>query len=311
MKFLVIGLGSIGKRRIRNLKELGEHDIIGFDIKKDRREEVEKLFGIETIDSFAKLKKDVDCFIICTPPNKHIYYELVAANDVCVPFFSEAGTSITEYENLIKLCKEYNIIACPSATFRFNEPIQKIKELIDDGLIGKVITFTYHMGQYLPDWHPYENIKDFYVSNKDTLAVKEMVTFELQWLTWIFGDITETKAMRGKLSSLDMKADVICQLIFRFENGVLGHLLIDVVSRIPTRKMRVVGEEGSIEFDYYENSISILISNTVSKQTFHYPKDMYLEEMRAFLKAINKKQQYGYTLEDNFKVLKLMEEAWK
>ena len=41
MKFLIIGLGSMGKRRIRNLFALGFNDVIGFDTRSDRRKESE------------------------------------------------------------------------------------------------------------------------------------------------------------------------------------------------------------------------------------------------------------------------------
>lgn len=307
MKFLVIGLGSMGKRRIKNLKDLGEHDIEIFDINAKRMKEVKKMFNVNFYDTSDK---EEDVVIISTPPNEHISHELTSAEQN-KHFFCEAGISSYNYEKLINVCKENNVIGCPSATFRFNETIQNLKNLIDENKIGNIVTFTYHMGQYLPDWHPYENIKDFYVSKKEISAVREMIPFELQWLIWIFGEVVELKIMKDKLSSLDMDAEDVCQLIIRFESGVLGHLLIDVVSRTPTRKMRVVGEEGSIEFDYYDNSISIFKGNTVSKQKFYHSKDMYLEEMRAFVNGIKNKKQYSYTLEEDFKTLKMVEEVWK
>ena len=42
LRVLQVGLGSMGKRRIRNLQELGIKDIIGFDPKEERRKEAQR-----------------------------------------------------------------------------------------------------------------------------------------------------------------------------------------------------------------------------------------------------------------------------
>ena len=59
MRILLVGLGSMGKRRIRNLLKLGYKNIAGFDPRKDRRKEVEKLYKIQTFSNIASaLKKN-------------------------------------------------------------------------------------------------------------------------------------------------------------------------------------------------------------------------------------------------------------
>src|SRR3546814_6666101 len=58
MKFLVIGLGSMGKRRVRNLRALGEQCVAGFDPRVDRREEAESKYGIATFPSFNERSEE-------------------------------------------------------------------------------------------------------------------------------------------------------------------------------------------------------------------------------------------------------------
>ena len=48
--FLVIGCGSIGKRHLRNLQTLGAGQILAFDVRCDRRDEVELLFGVKVLE---------------------------------------------------------------------------------------------------------------------------------------------------------------------------------------------------------------------------------------------------------------------
>ncbi len=65
MKFLQVGLGSMGKRRIRCLKRLGEENIIGFDLKEERRKETEEKYKIKTFENFEDaFKKNPDVLII-------------------------------------------------------------------------------------------------------------------------------------------------------------------------------------------------------------------------------------------------------
>ena len=72
MKFLVIGLGSMGKRRIRNLKYLGQTDIIGYDISEERRVEAQSKYQITTFGVLGDaLQEKPDAAIISTSPTNH------------------------------------------------------------------------------------------------------------------------------------------------------------------------------------------------------------------------------------------------
>ena len=72
MKALVIGLGSMGRRRVRCLRELGVPAIVGFDTRADRRAGAAQEYGIavrDTLDS-ADLGS-FDVVVISTPPDQH------------------------------------------------------------------------------------------------------------------------------------------------------------------------------------------------------------------------------------------------
>jgi len=322
MKFLVVGLGSMGKRRIRNLLYLGEKNIIGFDMKKERREECEQKYQIRTFDNIEKaLRENPDALIISTPPNHHIEYEVLAAKNN-KHFFCEAGVLTEGVENLIKMCKKKAIIAAPSATFRFNESVRKIKKLVDDGKIGTISTLTYHMGQYLPDWHPWEPISKFYVGQRQTSATREMVPFEMEWITWIFGDVKKISCLKGKTSDLPVNIDDVYQVIFEFENGILGHLLVEVISRTPTRILRVVGDEGTIEWDWLGDVVRLYDikkkrwiefkeKRGFKEKGYVAKENMYIEEMKNFVNAIKGKESYLYSLDDDLKILRLLESSEK
>ena len=315
MKFLVVGLGSMGKRRIRNLQHLEAGEIIGFDLQESRRREVEEKYGVKTFKEFDDaMSEGPDAFIISTPPDKHLEYALIAAeNDK--HFFTEASVLAEGMDELIALCKNKNIVAAPSCTMRFNPSVKKLKELVDTKVIGEILAFTYHCGQYLPDWHPWEDYRSFYVARKETGACREIVPFELTWLTGVLGDIDTISCFKDKLTKLDVEIDDAYQIIMKFKSGVLGHMLVDVISRVPYRMCKLLSEDGLIIWDwgagvkvytaddkswknYYEEK-----GTTVEGYADKIKEEPYIEEMTYFTKAIKGEIEYPYTLEEDKKVL--------
>ena len=155
VNFLVIGLGSMGKRRVRCLKALGHSEIYGFDPRADRTEEALKL-GIKLVqgvEDFLASKKPV-C-IISVPPDVHHEYMQLCFKHGC-HFFVEASVCLDGIEELWAKYKNSSVVAAPSCTLAFHPGIQFIFKLLKEDRIGKLSNMVYHSGQYLPDWHPYE-----------------------------------------------------------------------------------------------------------------------------------------------------------
>ena len=154
MKFLVVGLGSMGKRRIRNLQYLEAGEITGFDLREDRCQEAEKKYGIKSFKVFEEaIMENPDIFIISTPPDQHIEYALIAAKSN-KHFFTEVGLSTEGIDELVTLSKKKNIVAAVSCSMRFHPAVQVIKKLVKKKEIGRILAFTHHCGHFLPDWHP-------------------------------------------------------------------------------------------------------------------------------------------------------------
>src|SRR4030065_237703 len=101
MKFLIVGLGSMGKRRIRNLQYLGYNDIIGYDIRPDRNAEAEAKYGIVTYESFdSAFEQNPDALIISTPPDEHSNY-ILKSIELDLPFLVEASVVDDRYDEII------------------------------------------------------------------------------------------------------------------------------------------------------------------------------------------------------------------
>lgn len=304
----------MGKRRIRNLFFNNEHSIIGFDILPERRKEVKTKYGIKVIDNLNKLsEKDFDVMIISVPPNKHGDYIRMALQNK-KHFFVEHPINHDGYDDIFKN-KNSNIVKAPSCTFRFYTPIKMIKRILKEGKIGKILAFQYHMGQYLPDWHPWEDYRKVYFSKKETGACREMLPFELIWLNWLMNSkVKNISGIITKISNLDMDADDIILANLEYENGILGNILIDVIARKPFRTLRILGTGGVLNWERLDSTIKLYDAKSKTTKTIGAPKGrpepgyineekMYNNEIKAFLDAIYSKKPYPFTFEENLENL--------
>ena len=317
MKILIIGLGSMGKRRIRNLIQLKQNDLLGFDVREDRCEEVSKKYKVKTFVNLSDaLKNNPNVLIISTPPDSHMKYAKIALeNDL--HFFTEASVVTDQMNETIHLLEKTSVVGMPSSTMRFHPIIIKIKEILQNEDIGKILSFFYNSGQYLPDWHPWEDYRKFYVSNRDTGGCREIVPFELVWITDIFGKISNVFSDKGKISSLDANIDDIYLSILGFENGIKGLISIDVISRAAVRELKILTENATIIADWNNKSIRYFIAGgewKVIKIDEGKPEDnyihgekMYVDEMKNFLDLIRQKNLQKYTFKDDLQILKILE----
>lgn len=317
MKFLVVGLGSMGKRRIRNLKNLGINDIIAFDLRKDRCEEVKTKYNVETYTEFNEsMKKSPDVMIISTPPDLHMKYAILAIENK-MHFFTEASVVKDEMKKVIEKLKNSDIVGLPSCTMRYHPIIKKINELLKSNQFGKILAFFYHSGQYLPDWHPWEDYRKFYVSKKETGACREIVPFELIWITTTFGKLKSVIGDKGKVSNLDSDIDDIYNVILELQNGIKGIMTVDVIARNPIRNLKILLEEGVIEADWYSKTVKVSkknegwdefnIEDGIAEKNYLHGEEPYIEEMKNFIEVIERKKDYPYTFEEDFEILNILE----
>lgn len=321
MKFLVIGLGSMGKRRIRCLQSLGYKEIVGFDLRKDRLDEAKQKYSIDTYDNIdlAINKFNPDVFVISVPPHiHHEYIKLAIANHR--HFFVEASVVDTDMEEIMKKLQSVDIVAAPSATMLFHPAIHQIREFIESGELGTISNFIFHSGQYLPDWHTYEKVSDFYVSNPETGGAREIVPFELTWITNIFGFPRQVCGNVRKTINIEgaEKIDDTYNFLLDYESS-LATITIDVVSRFATRRLLINGDKKQLVWDWNQNNIQIYHPINKEWQAIEYQmmgaepgynpnigENMYIGEIKAFIDAVEGKSLFINTIENDHKVLKLL-----
>lgn len=321
MNFLIVGLGSMGKRRIRCLKALGHEGVFGFDRREDRRSESRERYGIKTYSDFPEAFSEVkpSALIISVPPDiHHEYMKLAVSNGL--HFFVEASVVDTDMEEIIGTLKSTRLVGVPSATLLFHPAVQKIGEVLESGALGKISNILFHSGQYLPDWHTYEKVSEYYVSNPSTGGAREIMPFELTWFTHLFGFPDSVCSYVRKTITIEGAERIDDTYNALLDYGeFLASITVDVVSRCATRRLLINGEQGQLIWDWNLKDVRIYhpgraqweITNyeMMSAEAGYNPnigENMYIEELRAFIEAVEGKRPFVNTLENDHRVLKLL-----
>lgn len=321
MNVIVVGLGSMGRRRVRLLKQMNESFIIGgVDSKEDRRKKAEEELSIKTYASLEAAFDNIhpQCAIVCTSPLSHAdIIEACLLNNCHV--FTELNLVNDKYQSNIQLADEKNKVLFISSTQLYKDEICYIKDKVTNN--NSKLNYIYHVGQYLPDWHPWESINEYFVGDKRTNGCREIFAIELPWIIKTFGEIESFEVASGKNSGLSIQYNDNYILMIKHVNGNKGILCVDVISRNAVRYLEIYGEElyitwdgtpsGLKEYDIKNKEERIInLYENVDKQegyaAFVIEND-YMNELNAFFGMINGNNGTEYTFEDDYKVLALID----
>lgn len=299
MKVIVIGLGSMGKRRIRLLSEWSDITIFGIDSNEERRKEVEERFCIETFSSIAEAvsKKDISAAIISTSPLSHatIIKECLE-NGLHV--FTEINLVKDSYDENMALAREKGLVLFLSSTFLYEDDTLKIIERCHEAKCK--MNYIYHVGQYLPDWHPWESYNNYFIGNPRTNGCREIMAIEFPWIVTCFGPIKSFTALKSKNTELNIEYNDNYLITLEHENGCKGVFAVDVVSRNPVRCLDIYGEniqlywngsiEGLKEYDFLEKKVKPIDLGIESEHIDGYASFIdekpYRNELEAYIKQI-------------------------
>ena len=316
MRVLIIGLGSMGRRRARLLQKYSHSlQITGIDVQTERRKQAEKELGINTAESIDEALRNIkaDMAFVSTPPLSHasVIRECLKKN---LHVFTEINLSTIGYDDNLRLAEKKGKVLFLSSTFLYRKEIQYMKTAVRT--CGCPLVYMYHAGQYLPDWHPWERYQSFFAGKKETNGCREFMAIEFPWIFDVFGEVKSVYSQRSRCSTLDISFPDTYQIMFEHESGHKGMLAFDIVSRKAVRNFEVSGEnlylawdgtpEGLFQYDLdKKKEVQLLLYESVSKRSDYNAsiiEDAYYSEIISFLDAVKGKGKAQYSFEKDKEV---------
>ena len=324
MKILIAGLGSVGRRHLRNLIALGEKDII---LLRSHRATLpdDELAGypVETDLQEALNKHAPDAIIIANPTALHLDVAIPAAQGGChILLEKPIANSLDRVNQLQEAAQKSGSRILVGFQFRYHPTLRKSRELIQQGALGQVLTVHVHWGEYLPQWHPWEDYRQSYAARSDLGGgVIVTLTHPLDYLRFIVGEVDVLWSFNGHLSPLDLDVEDIAEIGLTFANSTVGGVHLNYIQRPPVHRMEIVGTNGTLRWDnadgvlhfyklpapfgsYSDNPPAPAIESFPPPEGFDR-NQLFVEQTRHFLEVVRGESELVCTLEDGIQALRL------
>lgn len=293
-KGLVIGGGSIGKRHLANLKTLGVQQLALAEQDALRREAVAaELSVLPFPDLEAGLDWQPDFVVIATPTQLHLEQGSRVVSNGFHLFLekplSHSAAGLCEFSSLVENKKAVSMVGC---NLRFHPGPAKVKKLLEEDRIGRILFARLHTGSYLPDWRPSTDYRTNYAAHEETGGgcILDCI-HEIDLARWYLGDVREVVCMAGHLSSLEITTEDVAAIVCRHGSGAISEIHLDYVQRTYERGCQIVGEQGSIFWDFAQRQVRWFDARTRQWATFSQPdgwevNQMYVNEMKHFIDCV-------------------------
>jgi predicted dehydrogenase len=317
---LVVGLGSIGQRHVRNLRALAgdelvlsawrvrkEPNVLGDRMLVEADSGLEERYGLQTYETLdAALDARPDAVLICNPTALHLPVARAAA-ERGVNLFLEKPVShdLAGVEELAALTEAMGLVTLVGFQMRFHPCFAAVRHLLARRALGRVLSARLLVGEWLPGFHPWEDYRAGYAARKELGGgVVLTLSHEIDAALALFGPARRVFSLGGHLSSLALDVEDVASTLLECacEGRPLPvHVQQDYVQRPARRSWEVVGDAGRIEVDLTVPSVSFVpIDGEPTLQTFpaFERSQLFRDEMQHFLRCLDRTETPAVTLRD-------------
>lgn len=315
VRVLLAGLGSIGKRHASVLSSIGIKEILIYDTDRSALEQIkQRIPYLKPVNSYQEGLAKADAAFILTPPKLHIPMAVEAMErglDVfCEKPISDTADGLEELAATIRRTdKKFMVGLC----FRYHPGIIKLKNIVDSGRLGRIVSIRSLMGEHLPSVRPdYKNL----FSSKYLGALDLM--HDLDLAIWFAGyDVKNFFFSAGSYSDIGIEAPDVAEFLLEFPNCCIGTVHLDFFQQPRRRELELICTEGTAKIEFGCWDEYILSVYTVDKGRWEVFRektmrdDMFFAEDLAFLKAVAENKPIECTFDEGAKSLRIISEVQK
>lgn len=308
---VLVGLGSIGRRHLRNLKQIRP------DIKVTlvRSGKGEKWPELELADNVVystqeAIRKKPHAAIIASPTSLHVQHALAFAEEGIHVLVEKSLSDIKDgVEKLLEVVEEKKITGLTGYVLRYDPLARTFKKLIESNKIGKILHVRVETGSYLPDWRPDQNYtKSVSASSTDGGVLLEL-SHELDYIHWFFGDISTIQANLTNTNYLDIDVEDCADILLKTKDKIPISLHMDFHQRHATRFCKISGSKGTALWDAVENAVIWKpINGEPEVNTISYDRDeLFKNQLKHYLGCIEQNEKPFVSLYDGYYALNLID----
>lgn len=290
MKVLVVGTGSIGKRHIGNLLELGAQ-VQAFSYRPDAQTLDPRVTRVP--DLAAALASDVHAVVVANRTDQHMDVALQAARAGKHLFLEKPlAASMDGVGELVATVQRKGLVVEAGFMLHSHPNLLWIREQLAQGLLGEIWHMRAAVGQWLPDWRPGTDHRQGYGAFK---ALGGGVTFdlihELDLVQWLLGPVADVTAMMRQAAALEIETEAVAQIGLQLASGALAQVHLDYLRPGYGREMEIVGRQGVLRWDYVQGVVTLEAAGQAPREVHRVPEGfvrnhLFLTHMRHFLQRL-------------------------
>jgi len=324
MKFLIAGLGSVGRRHFRNLIALGEKDVVLLRSHHATLPDGELAgYPVETDIHEALKKHKPDAVIVANPTSLHLDVAIPAAQAGChVLLEKPVSHSLERLDILQNAVQKSECKILVGFQFRYHPTLNTARELIQVNALGKILTVHAHWGEYLPQWHPWEDYRQSYAARAD-MGGGVIVTLihPLAYLRYLLGEVESLWSFNGHISPLEIDVEDVAEIGLKFQDGAIGGVHLNYFQRPPDHRLEIIGTNGTLRWDNadgilhhyrmpaafgsYSDPASASVMETFTPPNGFERNQLFVAQTRHFIETVRGEKEPICTLEDGIRVLEL------
>jgi predicted dehydrogenase len=293
---LVAGAGSIGRRHMTNLRQLGVSRLAVADPDAGRAQAVVDEFSIKAfadLDEALRIFKP-DVVFVCTPPAFHIEQALCGLRSGADIFVEKPLSHCLEgIDTLRAESGKLGRVVHVGYNLRFNPGIKTLKRLVDEGIAGRTLWARADVAQYLPDWRPWQDYRQSYTARRELGGgIILDASHEIDYILWLLGPPRELTCMAGRVSGLDVNVEDCATILIRLRSGAQADIHMDFAQRIASRSCVVAGDRARLEWDHAQNQVRI-IRPEGAPELIRYDfeaNQMYIAEVEDFFSCVHNRE---------------------
>jgi len=299
MKFLVVGAGSIGTRHLKNLLTLGVRNVEVCEPASSSRRKLAGWFqGAVHARLSAALKSTPEVALITTPTHLHTPAALECAKAGCHLFIEKPlSHEMKDLDRLDRLVNLKRLVCLVGCNMRFHPGLALMKKFLHERRLGEIWGVQMQFGHYLPSWRPGRNYRRTYSARADQGGgVILDCIHELDYARWFFGHVVSAVAYAPKKSVLGIKVEENVNIVLNTRHHAWIEIHLDYLQKAYKRQCRVFGSLGSLEWDWNAPGLKWFDASVgnwkhLGTEVRFETNDMYMAEMRHFLRCLCKKEE--------------------
>lgn len=307
----IVGAGGISERHINSIKTFDNAHIVGIiDKNRENAERGANLCGAQVYEKLSDCLDQVDMVFVLTPPSTHAEIAIEAMNaGKHVVIEKPVAASIEDAQAMVDCAKANNVKMMVAFNMRFRQGFKKLKEFVDSGEAGEIITYWCQRQGMRKDPNNKWSTDPMLMTGMSI----QSLSHDIDMMRWVAGEVVDVRAIvqetRKNLPGFDDNANAV----FRMANGASANFAASWSSNLFMNTRGVIGTKGTAyiggsslwDLDTFHWQTADMEHECVEKINDIHDIRSFTAEDKYFIDCVDQDTPCSITGEDGLKALKI------